>query len=293
MRADREVFAVAGRQHGAITVGQLAEAGLSHDAVAHRVKRGWLRRKYRGVYLVGPLETPHTNAMAAVRAVGDGALLSHYPAAVLWGLRPPRTEPMHVTVVGRDVRSTEFAVHRVAHLHPHDATRRHGIPVTSPARTLLDLATTASHKDLDRATNEARVLHLVTDLSLNEQFSRYPRHRGTQAVRAAMRTDPALTRSEAERRVLDLIRRAQLPAPEANVMLHGHEVDLLWREQRLVVEIDGFAFHSSRRSFERDRRKDRELSAKGYQVLRLTWREVTKEPEATVAAVATALRRRA
>ena len=109
-------------------------------------RRGWLRRIHRGVYLVGPLETPHTSAMAAVLAVGDGALLSHYPAAVLWGLRPARAEPMHVTVVAATSAADGFTVHRVAHLHPHDATRKHGIPVTSPARTLLDLATTTATK---------------------------------------------------------------------------------------------------------------------------------------------------
>ena len=289
MRADREVFAVAGRQHGAIAVLQLAAAGLNHDAVAHRVRRGWLRRRYRGVYLVGPLESAFTDSMAAVLAAGDGALLSHYPAAVLWGLRPPRSEPMHVTVVARDVRNAQFKVHRVAALHPADATRRHGIPVTSPARAVLDLAATVSQHDLDRAVNEAHVHRLVSDLSLNEQFSRYPRHRGTHALRKAMRVDPALTRSEAERRILELIRAARLPAPEVNVQIAGYEVDLLWRAQLLVVEVDGYAFHSSRRSFERDRRKDQELTAAGFRVIRVTWRQLADEPTAVVATLAAAL----
>ena len=108
-----------------------------------------------------------------------------------------------------------------------------------------------------------------------------------------MRTEPALTRSEAERRALELIRAARLPTPETNVHIHGHEVDLLWREQRLVVEIDGYAFHSSRRSFERDRRKDRELAAAGYLILRITWRELTDERDAVVATLSAALTRRA
>ncbi len=285
------VLTLAGRQHGVITTAQLVEAGWSRHAIAHGVRTGWLRRVHRGVYLVGPLETPLTAAMAATLAAGRGALLSHHPAAVLWGLRPPRPGPIHVTVIARDVRSPEFRTHRVADLDRHDATRRHGIPVTSPARTLLDLAIQATTNELDRATNEARIHHLVTHHSLNEQFRRYPRHRGTQALREAIRADPAFTRSEAERRALELIRRAQLPAPEANAQLHGHEVDLLWREHRLVVEIDGYAFHSSRRSFERDRRKDRELGDAGYRVLRLTWREVTEQAEATAAALATALTR--
>jgi very-short-patch-repair endonuclease len=179
-------------------------------------------------------------------------------------------------------------MHR-SRLHPRDATRHHGIPVTSPARTLLDLATQLPQRDLDRATEQAQVHRLVSDHSLNEQFRRYPRHRGTAALRRAVRTDPRLTRSEAERRLLELIRAARLPAPETNTNVEGYEVDLLWREERLIVEVDGYAFHSSRRSFERDRRRDRELQAAGYRVLRLTWRELTDEPEAVIATLAAAL----
>jgi very-short-patch-repair endonuclease len=291
MRADQVIVAVAARQKGVITIAQLLEAGLSHDAVAHRVKRGWLRRLHRGVYLVGPLEVPLSRPMAATLAAGPGALLSHHPAAVLWGLRQPRDEPMHVTVVARDVRSVEISVHRIAYLHPHDATRNHGIPVTSPARTLLDLAAIATPRDLARATEEAQVQRRVSTHSLNEQFSRYPTHRGTAALRRAIRTDPALTRSEAERRLLELVRAARLPEPETNVRIGAHEVDFVWRTQRVVVEIDGYAFHSSRSSFERDRRRDRDLQAAGYRVLRITWRELTGAREALIAELAVALLR--
>jgi very-short-patch-repair endonuclease len=291
MGAGRAIIAIASGQHAVVSLEQLIAASVSRDQVRHRVEQGWLRREHRGVYLVGALESPHSRAMAAVLAYGGGALLSHYPAAVLWGLRPAPAHTMHVTVSGRGVRSREGIQAHSAHLHPHDAARKHGIPVTSPARTLLDLATTVSHKHLDRAVNEARVHRLVSDHSLNEQFIRYPRHRGTRALKHAMRIEPALTRSEAEKLALDLIRAARLPTPETNVMLHGWEVDLLWREQRLAVESDSYAFHSSRRSFERDRRKDRELSAEGYVVLRLTWRELIDEPAAIVATLAAALTR--
>jgi len=285
--ADRAVLAVARRRHGVMAVGQLVEAGLSHDAVLHRVKQGWLRRVHRGVYLLGPLETPYSRALAAVLACGDGALLSHRAAAVLWGLVAPPMHAIHVTV-GRDARSRDgIRVHRTT-IHPADATRRHGIPVTSPARTLLDVAATTP-RELDRALNEAHVLRLVTDLSLNEQFSRYPGHRGTAALREAIRPEPKLTRSEAERRALELIGRARLPEPETNVKVAGHEVDLLWRAERLIVEVDGYAFHSMRRSFEHDRRRDQVLLARGYRVMRVTWRQLSDEPEATAATLATAL----
>jgi very-short-patch-repair endonuclease len=293
MGAGRVIIAIASGQHAVVSLEQLVAASVTRDQVRQRVEQGWLRREHRGVYLVGPLESPHSRAMAAVLAYGGRALLSHYPAAVLWGLRPAPAHTMHVTVSGRGVRSRDAIQAHSVHLHPHDATRKHGIPVTSPARTLLDLAATTPARDLDRAVNEARVHRLASDLSLNEQFSRYPRHRGTQALKDAIRIEPALTRSEAERRALELIRAARLPTPQTNVQLRGYEVDFLWRAQRLVVEIDGYAFHSSRRSFERDRRKDRELAAAGYLILRITWRELTDERDAVVATLSAALTRRA
>jgi very-short-patch-repair endonuclease len=287
--ADRAVVALASRRHAVVTAAELAEAGLSRHAVAHRLGTGWLRRMHRGVYLVGPLEAPHSRAMAATLAAGAGAVLSHYPAAVLWGFRPPREGPIDVTVPDRKTRGRPgIRVHR-SHLHPTDMTRKDGIPVTSPARTLLDLATTLGPRDLARATEEAQVQRRVSTHSLTEQFKRYPQHRGTAALRKALRTDPALTRSEAERRFLELIRAARLPEPEANTQLQGYEVDFLWREAALIVEVDGYAFHSSRSSFERDRGRDATLAGGGWRVVRFTWWQIVEEPEAVIARLAAAL----
>ena len=289
MPLDRRIRVVAGRQHAVVTVGQLAEMGLGRHAVAHRVAEGWLRRMHRGVYLVGAVEPPLARAMAATLACGDDALLSHYPAAVLWGLRPAPAHAMHVTVIERSVRGPEgVRVHRTRRLHPADATRRDSIPVTSPARTLLDLATQITQRELDRAVEEACVSGLASGGALNEQFSRYPAHRGTAALREAIRGDPAFTRSEAERRLLELIRAARLPEPYANVRAAGYEVDFLWRELELIVEVDGYAYHSSRGAFERDRRRDADLQTAGFRVLRLTWRQIADEPAAVVALLARA-----
>jgi very-short-patch-repair endonuclease len=287
-RPELWVLAAAGRQHGLVTAAQLRGAGWSKKVIAGRTRSGWLRRRHRGVYLVGPLETPHTSAMAATLATGPGALLSHYPAAVLCGLRPPAPGPMHVTLAHGAHSRPGITVHHVT-LHPADATCRHGIPVTSVARTLLDLAATTTTHELERALNEAHLQRRISTHALTEQFSRYPRHRGTAALREATRTEPTLTRSEAERRALELIRAARLPEPAANVMVEGFEVDLLWRAQRLVVEIDGYAFHSSRRSFERDRRRDQALAARGWRVIRVTWRQLAEEAVAVAATLATAL----
>jgi very-short-patch-repair endonuclease/predicted transcriptional regulator of viral defense system len=286
-RPESMVRAIAARQHGVVTTTQLVAAGWSKDAIANR--RGWLRRLHRGVYLVGLLEAEHSQAMAATLAIGPGAVLSHYPAAVLWALRTPREEAMHVTVAQGDRRNRPGIVVHRASLHPRDITRRHGIPVTSAARTLLDLAATEPTIELERALNEAGLQRRVSPRSLTEQFSRYPRHRGTAALRRIIETEPHLTRSDAEILMRDLIRRAGLPPPEANVRIEGHEVDLVWRAQRLVVEIDSWAFHSLRRSFEGDRRRDQVLVGKGWRVIRITARQLTHEPERVAATLATTL----
>jgi very-short-patch-repair endonuclease/predicted transcriptional regulator of viral defense system len=289
---DRSALELARRQHGVITHAQLLEVGLSRDGIRHRVASGWLLRLHRGIYLVGAVEPPLARAIAAVLALGDSALLSHYPAAVLWGLRPPPAREMHVTVIARNVSGPKgIQVHKMEVLHPSDARSRHGIPTTSPARTLLDLATQAPQRDLDRAVNQARVTKLVSDTSLNEQFIRYPHHRGTAALRRALQLEPAFTRSKGERLLLALVRKARLPNPVTNTELHGYEADHHWRDHKLIVEVDGYDVHSTRAAFEADRRRDAELQARGYRVLRVTWRQLTEEPEAVLANLSAALAR--
>jgi very-short-patch-repair endonuclease len=286
---DRAVTDIARRQHGVVSSHQLATEGLSRNAVAHRVASGWFVRLHRGVYGVGPLQAPRARAMAAVLAYGDGTVLSHFSAAALWGLVPERAGAMHVNVDRPGAHNRPgVRVHR-ARLDPLDATRREAIPVTSPARTLLDLAAIASEKDLARAVEEAQIRNLVTERSLNAQFERYPHHQGRRALQDAVRPEPAFTRSEAERRLLELIRAARLPPPRTNVRVAGHEVDVLWPDAKLVVEVDGYAFHSTRAAFQRDRRRDGELQAAGYRVLRVTWRQLADEPEAVVASLARTL----
>jgi very-short-patch-repair endonuclease len=170
-------------------------------------------------------------------------------------------------------------------------TIHHGIPVTAPGRTLLDLATVVGRRDLARAVEQAEVLDLLRGDWLDPLLTRNPRHRGAKPLRAVTQAAdaPAMTRSEAERRLVELVRAAGLPAPEVNRRLHGHEVDFSWPAHRLVAEVDGYAFHSSRSSFERDRRRDAHLVANGFRVIRITWRQLTSEPEAVVALLARAL----
>jgi very-short-patch-repair endonuclease len=234
--------------------------------------------------------------MAAVLACGNGAVLSHRSAAALWSVGPYTIDgdPIDVTVVGpRRGCRPGIRAHHVRSLEGDEVTTLQRIPITAPARTLLDLARVASARELEAAVAEAERRYLTTERELLALFARHRARRGTRALRHLLDrgTRPALTRSEAEKRCLGLIRRARLDPPEVNVRLGPYEVDFLWREQRLVVEVDGFAYHSDRAAFERDRRRDADLAALGYTVVRVTWRQLVDEPAAVVARVAQALAR--
>src|ERR671911_106270 len=293
---ERAIAELAGRQHGLVTRKQLLDLGLSCDAVDNRLKAGRLHSLYRGVYLLGHVAAPpHAREMAAVLACGSGAAMSHGSAAHLLRLLPYPAEvvPLDLIVSGRHPGSRPgIRLHRpVIPLDPRDVGVVDGIPVTKPARTLLDLAASVTASDLERALAEAQARRMVTRATLEAVLARGGRTRGAAALRRRLDSGarPTLTRSEAERRLLDLIRRAQLAHPAANAWVGRHEVDLLWRAQRLVVEVDGFQFHSSRVAFERDRARDAVLQAQGFRGMRVTWRQIVDEPQATLARIAQAL----
>jgi very-short-patch-repair endonuclease len=284
---DRRIVARAAEAEGIVTTADLLDAGLSRNAIVTRTRHGWLIRRHRGVFLVGAVAGPLAAEVAAVRACGGRAVLSHGAGSALWRVRARVDGPIEVTVAGGEVRSRPgIRVHNVTYV---ESTVHRGIPVTTPARTLLDLAAVVTADDLARAVEEARVLRLVTDADLRAILDSHPRRAGTAALRRELGKDARLTRSEAERRLLHLIRRAGLPLPETNVRVVGHEVDALWRAQRLIVEIDGFDVHGTRAAFERDRARDGRLTAAGYRVMRITWRQLRDEPELTVARLAAAL----
>jgi very-short-patch-repair endonuclease len=289
---DQELFALARAQHGVVATRQLLALGMSRGRVSTLSSRGWLQAAHRGVYLVGPIHGPRARLMAATLAGGDAAMLSHRSGGELWAVGPALSGAVSVTLVGRGGRSRPgITVHVARRLSDEDVTSHDGIPVTAPGRTLLDLATQLPRRDLARAVEQAEMLGLVHGDWLDPLLTRNPRHRGAAALRAGTRAAdaPAMTRSEAERRLLELVRAARLPPPRTNQRIHGHEVDFVWSEHRLVAEVDGFAFHSSRSSFERDRRRDAHLVANGYRVVRITWRQLTTEPESVVALLARAL----
>jgi very-short-patch-repair endonuclease len=280
--ADREraLAATAGAQMGVVSHRQLRGLGLSQGAIAHRVAVGRLHRIHRGVYLAGHMAAvTGATEMAAVLACGN-AVLSHETVARLWEIRPPAAgeAAIDVTVPSRRRQRAGLRVHLARLLSP-DIRQRHGLPLTSPARTALDLAAGLPIPELARACEEARVQRLVSSHDLEQVCERCRGHRGASRLAEYLRreAEPALTRSAAERRMFELVRAARLPAPEVNVRIHGYQVDFLWRAQRLVLEIDGYRFHSTRAAFERGRAKGAKLAAAGLSVMRATWRQLQDE----------------
>jgi very-short-patch-repair endonuclease len=292
-RGDRGVAELAAAQRGVVSRGQLAAIGLGRGAIGHRVATGRLHRLHPRVYLVGHAIPPRlAPELAALLWCGGNAVLSHRTAAMLWGLIDGPVRGVDVSVKGRDCgRRAGIRVHRVRHLSRDSVAIREQLPVTTPTRTLLDFAEAVGPSDLERAVAEALTRRLTDEDALRQTAERAVGRRGGRALRDLLNEagGPALTRSEAERRLLTLIRRSGLSTPETNVKLGRYEVDFLWRPQRLVVEVDGYAFHSSRSAFERDRAKDAHLQAAGYRTLRLTWRQLTEAPEVALANLATAL----
>jgi very-short-patch-repair endonuclease len=252
---------------------------------------------FRDVYLVGrPKPEPYGLALAAVLHLRGRAIVNGRTAAGLWGITDPHThEPPSLLAVGIDVRSRPgLKLRRTAGLDPVDVRRRHGLPVTSPARTIVDLAGELPLPELENAFANATQARLTTSAAIAATLRRAGHPRGAARLRRLLTdTAPAVTRSHWERRLLSLIRAAHLPAPIANApVASGYAADLLWPDHRLIVEFDGWATHSSRRAFEHDRKRDQALAAAGYLVIRVTARQLETEPFAVIARIAAALIRR-
>jgi very-short-patch-repair endonuclease len=293
--ADKTIAALAGRQHGVVSRGQLRELGLGRGGVDHRIDRGRLHVIHRGVYAVGhSVLTARGRWMAAVLAAGPGAALSHRAAAAAWGVLGSTGPAIEVTVP-RKARSRTGLLLRHRPLPADELTSIDRIPVTAVPRTLFDLAAVVPPHVLRHAIHEAEYLHLRDSLSLLDMLERYPAHRGVRALRAivAMHAPgPAHTRSELEDRFLEFVQRRGLPSPEVNAVLElggrAIEVGCLWRAERLIAELDGRDAHDSDPAFERDRKRDRALMVGGWRVTRITWRHLHHEP-ATLAAELRAL----
>jgi hypothetical protein len=282
-RLDEEIAALAVRQHGVVATRQLAALGLPRDAVAKRARAGRLHRVHKGVYAVGhPILTANGYRMAAVLACGPGAALSHASAAALWGIRPTSATRIDVSVPGRGGRRerARLRVHRAASLRDDELTEEEGIRVTTPARTLLDLATQLPRRALERALDQAEVLELFDLTALSAVVRAHERERGAGALSRVLETHAAgttLTKSKLEELMLSICDQHGLPRPQVNAWVAGLEVDFLFAAQRLVVEADSYRFHHTRTAFERDRERDAILARAGHRALRFTHRQMKRE----------------
>lgn len=293
MADDAAIARLAARQKRVVTAEQLASAGFSWSAIVHRLERGAMQRLWRGVYMLGPGEPDDgTLASAAILTCGD-ANLSHRWAGRHWGFHNAAPLPVDIVVASGSHRGRrEVHVHRTVLLDPRDFTRKDDLPITAPARTLLDLAAVVGTNAIERALAEAMVLKLVNERHLTEVIARSGRHPGVARLKRALELGPDLTRSEAERIFRRLLRAARLPLPRTNHRIGTYEVDFYFPGNAVIVEIDGRGPHGTPHAFERDRRKRSDLSAAGYNVIVFTCKHLTEDPEWVVAKVAEALSRR-
>jgi uncharacterized protein DUF559/putative AbiEi antitoxin of type IV toxin-antitoxin system len=293
---DARIAALADRQHGVVARRQLVAMGVGNRAIGARRSRGILDPLHRGVYAFGHRRLSIEGRwMAAVLAAGPGAVLSHRDAAALHGMRrAPQSRRVTVTTAA-DVQAPGLWVFARRTLDPEDVAVVRGIPVSSPARTLVDLAPMLTAAQLAATLGEADRRGLL-DAAAVERALRRARGRhgqGHRRLRAALDAHRVagvvLARSELEERFLDLTLRAGLPRPLLNAPAGGFEVDALWPAARVVVELDGWAHHKERAAAARDRDKTNRLQVAGYLVLRFLHGDVVGRPAAVAAAIRDAL----
>ena len=293
---DRLLAELAGRQGGVVAGRQLRAAGLSSSLVARRIDSGQLHPRFRDVFAVGhPLLGPAGLRWAAVLAGGPGARASFTTAAAALGIGREDGRAWHVTVPGGGRSRRRLVVHHAA-LGPDDVADVDGLPVTSFARTALDLAGALPAARLLALLEQGERMRLFDLVALHAAIGRWNGHRGTgRLARALEAYDPAFerTESELERLALDLVGRHGLPAPIPNHPVAGFRLDLFWPEARVALELDGWDTHRTRRAFERDRLRDRRLRVLGIETVRSTWRQATRGGEALAADLAAILARRA
>ena len=274
---DAEIARIAGGSHGVVTRAQLVAVGVSAAELRSRMRRGSLIRVHRGVYRVGHV-APSVEAryLAAVWAGGEGALLCGLAAGWLLGLVGSGSAPRAEVVARSERRIEGVRVRRCRGLDRRDAFLWRGVPVTSPARTMVDLASVLSADALAYAFHEAGIRHHLTPDHVEAVLARRARVRGAKQLRAVIHGDAPLTLSALERRFRRLLRANGLALPQSNRRVDGRLIDCRWPERRLTVEIDGYRYHRSRYAWELDRRREREARARGDDFRRFTYTDVTQ-----------------
>jgi very-short-patch-repair endonuclease len=270
---------IAGKQHGVVTRAQLLGAGISEAGIQRRVRKGGLMREYKGTYRVGH-RAPSVEALylAAVLACGEHAVVSGRAAGHLLGLLKGAPPPPEVTT-RTDRRLKGIRTRRSRRLDRHDVLTFRGIPVTTVARTLVDLAAVLSESELARACHEAGVLHGTTPAQVEAVLARLGNCPGAAKLRGVLQGEVRVTMSQLERRFLALLDATGLGLPITNRPAGGRRVDCRWPDRRLTVELDSYRYHRSRHSWEQDRRREREAHARGDDFRRYTYGDVFEHPQ--------------
>jgi hypothetical protein len=282
---DRKIAVLAARQGGLVTRAQLLALGVSAQSIGRRVRAGRLHPLHRAVYAVGHRAIGVSGRRwAAVLACGEGAVLSHASAADLWRMRSNASGVPHVSVPRpARVRRPGIRVHSPRCLRADEVTVDDGLPITTPARTLLDLAATGlKGRPLEQALDHAERRLRLNWADMAQLLDRYPRRRGSPALAATLaRYVPGSveTLSELEEIVLGLCDEFAIPRPQVNRVIEGKRRDFFWPERRLVVEADSYTWHRSPSALDQDRERDVRLQLAGFIALRFTYEQCTKRRE--------------
>jgi very-short-patch-repair endonuclease len=270
-----------------MTLSELLHAGLTPDAIAHRVTQDRLQRLCTGVYRIGP----GSLALAAVKSCTSPAWVTNRWGMYVLGFVPLPDLPVDVVVEkgSRRGRPGLVRVHHGTTLEPRDFTTRHGIPVVAAARAILDAAETHRTAEVEEFIARAQAAGLLTEQRLRDRASRAGRSRGAGRVMRILADHTGVTRSEAERILRRLLRDAGLEAPVTDYGIGRYRADFAWPDKKLIVEFDGFATHGTRKAFHHDRKRNAELTALGWSVMQVTAQQLANEPLAVVARIAEAL----
>lgn len=286
---------IAAGQRTLVRTDQLAACGLDKDAVAHRVASGWLHPVFHTVYSVGcGVLPPMALELAALLACGKSSLISHRSAAFVWGLIKEAPAQVEVSVVGRECRSRKgINVHRIQAIDERELRRHEGLWISSPARALLEIAAILPRHGLGDAVGEGIGGRLVNRAQIEATLARNRGRRGSARLAEVSGDEDAMTitRSRAEKAFLKLMRESGLPMPQANQRLGRYVPDFMWRQQRLIVEIDSYTFHGGPNGFDSDHDKDLVYREAGFDVLRPTRSHVINEPMRILVLVAQGLTR--
>jgi hypothetical protein len=285
---------LAQRHHGVVSARQLTGLGFAKTTISEAVQQGRLHRIHRGVYAVGHKALSWEGRCLAAVLARPGAVASHRTAAWIHGLLRTRPGTIHLTAPTRQRLKRDFVVH-FAHLGTDDRVVVDGIPLTSPARTALDLAPDESPRDLGRVLQRADDNELLDRRRFEALLARTKGHPGHGKLAGALRAfkpETVILRSDLERRFRRLVLDAGLPVPQTNVAVEGYELDCYWEAEGFAAELDVYATHGSPRSFEADREREDDLLLAGIELIRVTDVRLDRDPRGTIARVAEHLERR-